>query len=100
MNGGEYMMDDIKPRKRLSRPLDEAPTDKPATKTRLRRGDIPRDNTDRADSAEIIDFLPAVQGEIGTAIQTAVEEFLCDFIPQDLPLGDLDPGAPNDELTT
>ena len=47
----------------------------PLTKTRLRRGEIVREKSDPTRYAEIIDFLPAVHGD--------VEDILCDLSAED-----------------
>ncbi|MCX8038683.1 MAG: hypothetical protein N3D11_16845 [Candidatus Sumerlaeia bacterium] len=62
-------------------PLKKMP--KMFTKTQLRRGEIEREKSDPQHSAEIIDFLPAVHGD--------VEDILCDLSadmpdPPDAPL--------------
>jgi hypothetical protein len=54
----------------------------PLTKTRLRRGEIAREKREPIQSAEIIDFLPAVHGD--------VEDILFDLSGED-PDGDESP---------
>ena len=58
---------------------------KPLTKTRLRRGEIRREKTEPARTAQIIDFLPAVHSDI--------ENLLCD-LSGDNP-DDLNPPGPS-----
>jgi len=57
----------------------------PVTKTRLRRGEIRREKTEPARTAQIIDFLPAVHSDI--------ENLLCD-LSGDNP-DDLNPPGPS-----
>jgi len=64
----------MKDRKQEPDPAADQPG--PLTKTRLRRGEIGRKKTDPP-CAEIIDFLPAVHGD--------VEDILCDVSGDELP---------------